>query len=71
MALGKLLDYDFARTAKDENIDMTGKKAHTVDGFPIEKARLRSIFYPTYLSAIAIIGYGWALEKKTVSDGGS
>ena len=35
--------------------------------FPIEKARLRSIWYLVIVSIIATIGYGWALRVRTVS----
>src|SRR5450432_1474314 len=35
--------------------------------FPIERARYRSIWYPVIISSACIVGYGWALHTRTVS----
>jgi hypothetical protein len=61
---GKLLDLDYALVAKAQN--MKPDESGGDDDFPIEKARLRSIFYPVCVSVVAIIGYGWALQKRVV-----
>ena len=37
-----------------------------LDKFPIELARLRSVFYPLSIAAASIAGYGWAVQAKTV-----
>lgn len=66
-ATGKLLDHDYARVAKAQNARAGNTRPNELENFPIEKARLRSIFYPVSVSVLVIIGYGWALEKRVVS----
>ncbi len=34
--------------------------------FPIEEARLRSSWVFVLISIIAVVGYGWALQRETV-----
>ncbi|CAF9907940.1 MAG: hypothetical protein HETSPECPRED_007942 [Heterodermia speciosa] len=61
---GKLLDRDYRMTSKnhpgpaDISID-------NVSSFPIEKARLRSIFIFIAINTVATAGYGWALASRT------
>ncbi|KKA23750.1 Major facilitator superfamily transporter [Rasamsonia emersonii CBS 393.64] len=64
LLLGKLLDHDYARVAKAQNARAGNTRPNELENFPIEKARLRSIFYPVSVSVLVIIGYGWALEKR-------
>lgn len=65
LTAGKLLNHDYAIIAKVQNIEET--QMQLTDDFSIEKARLRTVFYPTILRILAIIGYGWALDKRIVS----
>ncbi|KAJ4302698.1 hypothetical protein N0V90_001588 [Kalmusia sp. IMI 367209] len=58
---GKLLDYEYRLTAHKLNISAAST---SVTDFPIEKARLRSIFPMIAISSIATIGYGWILRAE-------
>lgn len=60
---------DYATVARSHNFEEAGLQPREDDNFPIEKARLRSVFVWTILSAVVIIGYGWSLERKVVSQG--
>lgn len=35
--------------------------------FPIEEARMRSVFIPTLLASAAVVTYGWLVDKMVVS----
>jgi multidrug resistance protein len=60
---GKMLDHDYRVTTKKLAIQL--KPPSTVLGkFPIEKARLRSIFPVVLVSSITTIGYGWTLHAR-------
>lgn len=63
-----MLDLDYAKVAKAQNVDGDRVSGAKPDDFPIENARLRSVFYPAGLNLVAIIGYGWALQARVVSD---
>ncbi|KAK2772772.1 hypothetical protein FQN52_004837 [Onygenales sp. PD_12] len=64
---GKLLDYDYARTAESLLLPVDRRKGDDLKAFPIEYARLRTCKYFIALCAPLIIGYGWALQSKVVS----
>ena len=61
---GKLLDRDYVRTAKRYNLPVD-KSSNDLSNFPIEKARLLSIFPLLAISTSATIGFGWALKQHT------
>ncbi|MCJ1235466.1 hypothetical protein MMC14_003434, partial [Varicellaria rhodocarpa] len=63
----KLLDWDYRRTAKEVGHEINKAAGDDLSKFPIEKARLRSIWYMIAIDITAIIGYGWSLHAKTVS----
>ncbi|KAK2805346.1 hypothetical protein FQN50_006247 [Emmonsiellopsis sp. PD_5] len=63
---GKLLDYDYARTAQSLSLTIDRRKGDDLRAFPIEYARLRTCKYFIALCAPLIIGYGWALQSKVV-----
>ena len=48
--------------------DFCGDRGNGDDSldFPIEKARLRSVWVSLIVSVVAIAGYGWTLQAKTV-----
>ncbi|CAK7221107.1 hypothetical protein SBRCBS47491_004415 [Sporothrix bragantina] len=58
---GRVHDWYFARL--QARLHFTPKHARDLDGFPIERCRLRFVPYylPVYLAAV--VGYGWALDK--------
>ena len=63
---GKILDRDYRKTAKAHGHVVDSVHGDDLSHFPIEKARLKSIFYPIVAGAVATVGYGWSLESKTV-----
>lgn len=66
-SVGKLLNYDYSRTAKEQGVDVDVAREDCLDDFPIEKARLRNVFYLIGLNTIATISYGWALHRRVAS----
>jgi len=64
--VGKLLDRDYRSTAKEVGLVINRVSGDDLSRFPIEKARLRSIWYLGVVNLIAVVGYGWALDKKVV-----
>ena len=61
---GKLLDYEYRRTAQKHGLPIS-KSSGKIPDFPIEEARLHSVFYFVIISAIATVGYGWTLQART------
>ena len=64
LVTGKVLDKDYVRTAKRHNL-LLNKESNDLLEFPIEKARLLSIFPLFATSLIATIAFGWTLHFKT------
>ena len=61
---GKLLDHDYRVYARKHNLPETKHAAHDLYHFPLEKARLRSIFVFLGVSSIATAGFGWSLYAR-------
>lgn len=61
---GKLLDYDYRIYARRHDFPESKSAAHDLYHFPLEKARLRSIFIFLGLSTIATAGFGWSLQAR-------
>ena len=61
---GKLLDRDYIRTAKRYNLPVD-KSSNDLSNFPIEQARLLSVFPLLAISTAATVGFGWALNQRT------
>jgi len=61
---GKLLDRDYIRTAKRYNLPVD-KSTNDLSNFPIEQARLLSVFPLLVISTSATVGFGWALNQHT------
>ena len=61
---GKLLDRDYIRTAKRYNLPVD-KFTNDLSNFPIERARLLSVFPLLAISTAATVGFGWALDQHT------
>ncbi|KAI1487335.1 major facilitator superfamily transporter [Biscogniauxia mediterranea] len=59
---GKILDYDYIRTAKSYGVTVNRGHDVNIDIFPIEVARLRSSVYLIVLSALGTISYGWVVQ---------
>jgi MFS family permease len=65
--IGKLLDRDYRLTAHKHGFSTDQLNLTGMTIFPIAQARLRSISYPILTAIATIAGYGWCLEKKSVS----
>ncbi|KAF3281659.1 hypothetical protein TWF970_002213 [Orbilia oligospora] len=61
---GKIIDRDFQTVEKKAGIKFDRRKLENVGEFPLEEARLKSIWYAMGLCIAAIIPYGWALSRK-------
>jgi MFS family permease len=64
---GKIVDRDYAIVAKQCGITMNKRKGEDMLKFPIERARLRSIFWMAGVYVATLICYGWVLHTETVS----
>ncbi|KAI9760344.1 MAG: hypothetical protein M4579_001748 [Chaenotheca gracillima] len=62
---GKLLDYDYRVYARRHHFPESKSAAHDLFEFPLEMARLRSIYVFLSLSTVATAGFGWSLEART------
>ena len=60
---GKLLDYEYRLVAVRHGLPSC-KSKNDISNFPIEQARLRSVFYIIVISSLATAGYGWTLHTK-------
>lgn len=60
----KLLNYDHRMIARRYALPVS-KTSNNLTRFPIERARLESVFPFLILSAIATAGYDWTLQAKT------
>ena len=63
--VGMIANYDYRATARSHNLSIDKVKGDAVISFPIEKARLRSVWAYTFLSSTATLGYGWSVETRT------
>lgn len=63
-ANGRLMDRNYAATAKKIGHEVDRVAGDDLDEFPIERARVRSCWILLGISSGAWIGYGWALEKS-------
>lgn len=61
-----VIDRDYRVTAAAVGFTINKKTGDDLSRFPIEKARLRSIWYFMGLLIICTVGYGWSIETKTV-----
>lgn len=64
---GKLIDRDYRIVARKHGLPIDKVGADDLSRFPIEEARMRSIFVPTFLAMLSMIGYGWAVHYHAVS----
>lgn len=59
-----MLDFDYRLTARQVGIRIDRVSGDDIKQFPIEKARLRSIWYFIISAALATMGFGWGVQKK-------
>ncbi len=63
--VGMITDYDYRQTARAHDLSIDRVRGDELSRFPIEKARLRTVWLYILVSATATLGYGWALEYRT------
>jgi multidrug resistance protein len=63
--VGAIANYDYRKTAQSHNLSIDKVKGAAIIAFPIEKARLRSVWIYIFLSSTATLGYGWSVQTKT------
>ncbi|MCJ1398927.1 hypothetical protein MMC11_002128 [Xylographa trunciseda] len=64
-AVEKITDRDYRKTASSLGLAIDKVKGDDLAKFPIEKAKLRSIWYYIVISSASTLGYGWTLQTKT------
>ncbi|KAF2100168.1 putative MFS transporter [Rhizodiscina lignyota] len=60
---GRLLDWNYRRTALRLGLTVDKKRGDDLRNFPIERARLQNVFFFQILQMAAYLPYGWALQK--------
>lgn len=60
--LGKVLDIDYRITARKAGITIQKVSGDNLGSFPLERARIRSLFYYVVFGIFSAIGFGWAIE---------
>ncbi|RJE19044.1 transporter, partial [Aspergillus sclerotialis] len=61
---GKVIDNNYARTARKLGFPVDRRKGDDLRHFPIEKSRLQTVFPGMALGIAAFIPYGWVLERR-------
>ncbi|KAI0015391.1 putative major facilitator superfamily transporter [Xylariomycetidae sp. FL0641] len=61
-AVGKVIDYDYRATAKALGITINKSSGDDMSTFPLEKARIRSIWYFIAASIASTLVYGWTVS---------
>ncbi len=62
--IGTLLDWNFRRHARQLGITIDLNKQQALDEVPIEKIRLQISICAIYLSAVAVVAYGWTMQSR-------
>jgi hypothetical protein len=63
---GLIIDRDYRKTAASVGFTIDKVRGDDLARFPIERARLRSIWYFMAISITCTVGDGWAVETTTV-----
>lgn len=61
---GPLLDWRFRVIARRAGIAIDTKSGNKIDDFPIERARVPVAWPMSTLAAVAVICYGWTMERE-------
>ena len=64
MVAGKLVDRNYAVTAKKHGFELKDKEKHELSEFPIEAARYRHCLVFVFLQLLLVVGYGWAVRFR-------
>ena len=60
------MNRDYRIVAQKNDFPIDRVSGDDLSGFPVEQARLRSIWYMLAIAIAAVTGYGWALQARTV-----
>ncbi|KAI8721663.1 MFS domain-containing protein [Fusarium sp. LHS14.1] len=61
----KWIDHDYRVVAKAHGLPINKVSGDDLVQFPIEEARIRSAFLPTFGSFVSVLAYGWLVAKHT------
>jgi MFS family permease len=61
---GRLVDWNFRRTARRVGYEVVPGQANDLRSFPIELARVQIALPSTAVGILATLGYGWAMETN-------
>ena len=61
---GRLLDFNYRRTASLAGIRIDKKRGEDMRHFPIEKARLQVVIPFLYTGILVLVCYGWILDRS-------
>ncbi|KAJ5823192.1 Major facilitator superfamily domain general substrate transporter [Penicillium robsamsonii] len=61
---GKVIDYNYKQTAQKLGFPVDLKKGDDLRSFPIERARLQTVFPVMAIGVAAFIPYGWVLQQR-------
>ena len=59
---GRLIDINYKRVAKANNITIDRERGDDLRNFPIEKARIQVIYPFLAVGIVALVAYGWVLQ---------
>ncbi len=57
------MDWNYSRTAHKMGRTVDKKRGDDLQDFPIDRASIQTVFYIQALQTMALLPYGWALEK--------
>ncbi|KAI0133722.1 putative MFS transporter [Xylariales sp. AK1849] len=63
--IGRLLDWNFRRHAKNLGMEISKNKQQDLKDFPIEVARLQVSFPLLFLAGTSLVAYGWTMQART------
>jgi predicted MFS family arabinose efflux permease len=58
------MDWNYRRWAKKLNLPLEKKRSMDLRNFPIEKARLETLFFLVPIGVATYIPFGWVLQKR-------
>lgn len=61
---GKWIDRDYRIVAKSHKLPIDKVSGDDLLHFPIEEARLRSVFLPTLGALVSVVSYGWLVDHR-------
>ncbi|KAH8904734.1 major facilitator superfamily transporter [Coniochaeta sp. PMI_546] len=60
---GKWIDRDYRVVAKAHGLPINKVSGDDLLHFPIEEARMRSVFIPTFSALLSVLAYGWLVNE--------